>query len=501
MAPNEGALFGGGMGALREKMQKIWQALGDQAFDTTDEAKLRAFVAQTVATFNVSERAFGNISDTFQRFDFDGNGRLEFNEACQCVKFVLVEHRRELGGASFSRVPHKTPTEVGCELIRVLAAGGQGEARLVRVGECGREMCLKVYQRGNENAGGLDELVQEMRHLQRVASCEHIGHCQEIFQDEDCFYMLGDYFSGGDFVSLRTNLCAAGVALNEEFYRRIFKQVFQGLEYMHQQALMHCDIKEPNLMLKTSEYSRPEAVIIDLGLSQVLFDGLGACGSPGYIPPETWETEKWYPRGDIFSMGVVCFQLFADMVPSGEKEGLFTEGAKDLDDVMRITETRQPPYEMMEFTGPSVMEWLGPCLDKKRERRLTAPRVLELPWFQGSAPPAETPASDSRAHAATEFRRHAVEDPVTLGVESTTPEVLCTWMWGDLWAPAYLNAFRWAKRKGIAETIAQLRGAKCADRCRPVILRTRGEESKHDSAEEAACALEALASGEPPAKR
>eukprot|EP00971_Amphidinium_carterae_P053962 1062501-Amphidinium_carterae.1 len=41
----------------------------------------------------------------------------------------------------------------------------------------------------------------------------------------------------------------------------------------------------------------------------------GVGGTPGYIPPETWSTGKWFPRGDNFSMGVTMVQLTDRMPP------------------------------------------------------------------------------------------------------------------------------------------------------------------------------------------
>ena len=51
-------------------------------------------------------------------------------------------------------------------------------------------------------------------------------------------------------------------------------------------------------MLKTENYHNPQVVVIDLGLSRAATSDIeGVGGTPGYIPPETWHTGKWYPRG------------------------------------------------------------------------------------------------------------------------------------------------------------------------------------------------------------
>merc|ERR1719440_2057779 len=120
---------------------------------------------------------------------------------------------------------------------------------------------------------------------------------------------------------------------------------------------MHCDIKESNLMLKTAEYHKPEVVIIDFGLLQTAASDVAlVSGTPGYIPPEVWETGRWYPGGDMFSMGVVVMQMILKRVPPHHNppqkcevlpSGIFTEGASKLRDAALVAKKREPPFESM----------------------------------------------------------------------------------------------------------------------------------------------------------
>merc|ERR1712039_355523 len=103
---------------------------------------------------------------------------------------------------------------------------------------------------------------------------------------------------------------AQGVDLNETWYKSVFYQCWSALEFLHEHGILHKDIKEANIMVKAKEYSDPEIVIIDYGLASAdLVSNKGVCGTPGYIPPETWSSGVWYPKGDVFSMGVVCYQM------------------------------------------------------------------------------------------------------------------------------------------------------------------------------------------------
>merc|ERR1711966_332945 len=126
-----------------------------------------------------------------------------------------------------------------------------------------------------------------METMRNLEACPFIMKCIEIFQDEEHFYCVNELLAGGDLTSLRMNAAINGLSLTESYFQCIFKQAIQALEYMHRHAMMHCDIKEPNIMLKTQDYERPQIALIDFGLAQCSA-GLGISGgTPGYISPET----------------------------------------------------------------------------------------------------------------------------------------------------------------------------------------------------------------------
>jgi len=185
-----------------------------------------------------------------------------------------------------------------------------------------------------------------------------------------------------------------GVSMTEDWWRCLFRQCFEALSFMHQQAMMHCDIKEPNLMIKTGSFMAPQAVLIDFGVAKAMAspDTTGCCGTPGYIPPETWVQRRWFPGGDVFSMGVVMLQVLIDKVPasSGMRTrqtpgGIFLEGTCTYREVAEVTRTREPPVQLISQAYSRLTEVVLATLRKDLMSRLRAPRVLAHPWFSSLA--------------------------------------------------------------------------------------------------------------------
>eukprot|EP00913_Durusdinium_trenchii_P001710 g1582.t1 len=105
----------------------------------------------------------------------------------------------------------------------------------------------------------------------------------------------------------------------------ILKQICAGILYLHNNRCMHCDIKEPNVMIsRDADWNEPtpgdgtkrevpavrsttsgeNVVVIDFGLARDFKKGsTGVMGTPGYMPPEVWTHGVWTIFGDVFSLG------------------------------------------------------------------------------------------------------------------------------------------------------------------------------------------------------
>jgi len=341
-----------------------------------DVMGLARFSTSLVKELRIPADIFTDVSLDYVRFDFDGNGILDMNEVYKLVKFHFWEYWKKLEGpAAHSPVPVKTLDVAGYRVIRDLGQGSQGVVRLC-TDKKQKEWCVKCYNKQLMLRGGIEELHEEYEAMQ-LLGCERLAKTVEVFQDAEFFYMVNEPYYGGDFKGLVDRAFESGVRISEDWWRTIFKQCLQALAFMHQQAMIHCDIKEPNIMLKTRNYQNPEVVLVDFGICKAMGAEDDECtisGTPGYIPPETINLGKWFPRGDLFSLGVVMFQMVSG-------KDLFTVGCRTFEDIFQRTVEMTPPYHYLEPRWPLFTNLVSKLLQKQCQLRPPAPRALKDEWF------------------------------------------------------------------------------------------------------------------------
>lgn len=96
---------------------------------------------------------------------------------------------------------------------------------------------------------------------------------------------------------------------NQIKYRYLI-QLFEALAYLHQRGILHRDLKPENILV-----SQDEVQLLDFGLSAAKADATQSVGSWAYVAPEVMSGEAAGEASDLYAVGVIAYQMFADRHP------------------------------------------------------------------------------------------------------------------------------------------------------------------------------------------
>lgn len=208
------------------------------------------------------------------------------------------------------------------QILSKIGAGGMGEVYLARDTNLGRKVALKVLPlRFTVDQGRLQRFIREAKTASAL-NHPNIITIYEIGQSGEIHFIATEFIEG---VTLRQRLNTGKLALGEVL--EIARQIAAALDTAHRAGIIHRDIKPENIML------RPDGVVkvLDFGLAKLTesstpldftagqdltttAQGL-LIGTPRYMSPEQARRQKVDARSDIFSFGVVCYEMMAGEPP------------------------------------------------------------------------------------------------------------------------------------------------------------------------------------------
>ena len=197
------------------------------------------------------------------------------------------------------------------EIIGEIGQGGMGMIYRARDAVIGREVAIKVIQERALNVPEVRErFYREAQAAGRLAH-ENVMVIHDIGEHEGAPYIVMEYLRGTDLRKLLDG--AAPLTLDEKL--QIAVQICEGLQYAHEHGIVHRDIKPDNIRILRGHRVK----IMDFGIARLIDDQQtltnASIGTPRYMSPEQVKGARVDHRSDIFSFGVVFYELLSGTNP------------------------------------------------------------------------------------------------------------------------------------------------------------------------------------------
>ena len=253
------------------------------------------------------------------------------------------------------------------EVLEALGQGGMGRVYKVVDKEIGEIIALKLL---NPDIAADRRTIERFRNELKVArKITHRNICRmhDINREKNTYFITMEFVPGEDLKSL---LRRKG-RLAEEEALSLAEQVCAGLSEAHRLGVTHRDLKPQNIMIDDAGQAR----IMDFGIARsqetrgVTEEGL-IVGTPDYMSPEQVEGAEVEPRSDIYSLGVVLYEMVTGRVPFEGKTSLSIA-------FKHKTEAPLDPRKLNDRLSGDFSSVILKCLEKEKGRRYqTAEELL-----------------------------------------------------------------------------------------------------------------------------
>ena len=193
----------------------------------------------------------------------------------------------------------------GIKVLRLIGEGGMSRVYLASRESDDEPLVVKILRSEvTQDKRSLARFIEEYNLVERIRT-RHVARIHGHGVSEDNAYLVMEFFDGGDL-----NKRLAGKALPAEEALRIFRELMFALGDIHEQGILHRDLKPQNLRFRADG----SLAIVDFGIAKHI-DSIDhtnrgeILGTPRYMSPEQVQGRALDLRTDIYSAGVLLYQM------------------------------------------------------------------------------------------------------------------------------------------------------------------------------------------------
>lgn len=219
--------------------------------------------------------------------------------------FVLqaLDHSATVGEGAVASAGHR--------FVRLIGQGGCSRVYLAERAHDGATIVLKIIDtQKNQEPVAIQRFVREAEIISSIQD-QHVVQIYGQGFTPDYGYISMEFFAHGDLKQRIERGVSVGAALN------YMRAIACGLRAIHAQQVIHRDLKPGNLMFRADD----TLALADFGISKRLHDttdltaSSGILGTPSYIAPEQAQGEPVDARADLYSAGIIFYELLTGRKP------------------------------------------------------------------------------------------------------------------------------------------------------------------------------------------
>ena len=295
--------------------------------------------------------------------------------------------------AAYDRGYERTLDELFERTGNLIGKGGFGVVTVVIERNTGQQYACKTIRKHlnvpniapvkiQQHLSNIDREVKVLKLLRGTLS---VVNLKGVFEDDESVHIVMEYCKGGE---LYANLSKHG-ALTEAKVATSMRSVLQTLAQCHSHRILHRDIKPGNFLLLNEDENSPLKAV-DFGMAviwerdeQLPRTDLGLDGTPWFMAPEVISESETYPASDIWSAGVMCYQLLSGKLPFDDTKN---RQQPSLSLVWRSILTEEVSFARREWETVSdeAKRFVMSLLNKDPKERPTASEALRDPWLHSA---------------------------------------------------------------------------------------------------------------------